>query len=174
MRSFDELERMWSEQPAPPVGRGTVRVICLRLPGGGHDAPARAALSPDGGVHGDRWAADADRVVDYQVTLMMDKVRALIASPDQPADIAGDNFLVELDLGEDALPVGARIRLGTALLEVTPEPHTGCKTFSARFGQDALRWVNWKDHRARRLRGVNCKVIEAGEVAVGDAVEVVG
>ena len=35
-----------------------------------------------------------------------------------PLDAPGDNFLVDLDLSEEALPVGARLRLGEALLEV--------------------------------------------------------
>jgi MOSC domain-containing protein YiiM len=67
--------------------------------------------------------------------------------------------------------VGTRLRLGEALLEVSPAPHTGCKKFRERFGLDALTWVN--DHRDRRLRGMNCRVLEAGTVAVGDPVAVV-
>jgi MOSC domain-containing protein YiiM len=67
--------------------------------------------------------------------------------------------------------VGTRLRLGEALLEVSPAPHTGCKTFRERFGLDALKWVN--DNRDRRLRGMNCRVLEAGAVAVGDSVLVV-
>ena len=48
-----------------------------------------------------------------------------------------------------------------------PAPHTGCKKFKERFGLDALKWVN--DNRDRRLRGMNCRVVEAGAVAVGDS-----
>jgi MOSC domain-containing protein YiiM len=89
-------------------------------------------------------------------------------------EAAGDNFLVDLDLSEAALPVGARLRVGGAVLEVSAEPHTGCKKFRERFGGEALRWVNHRDNRALRLRGVNCRVVADGEVAVGDAVEVIG
>jgi MOSC domain-containing protein YiiM len=63
--------------------------------------------------------------------------------------------------------------LGAALLEVTPEPHLGCSKFHARFGAGALRWVNHKDHRRERLRGVNLRVLERGLVRVGDRAEVV-
>jgi MOSC domain-containing protein YiiM len=86
-------------------------------------------------------------------------------------EASGDNLLVDLDLSETALPVGTRLRIGTAVLEVSAEPHTGCKKFRERFGLDALKWVN--DHRDRRLRGMNCRVLEAGTVAVGDSAAVV-
>jgi MOSC domain-containing protein YiiM len=37
----------------------------------------------------------------------------------------------------------------------------------------ALAWINDEDGRARKLRGVNCRVIEAGTIRVGDVIEVV-
>lgn len=134
-----------------------------------HETPARAAMTVAGGLVGDRWAID-DRDPLCQVTLMMTGVARLLG---EPLDRAGDNLLVDVDLSESALPVGARLAVGGGVvLEVTPEPHLGCKKFSERFGAAALRWVNLKDHRERRLRGVNCRVVEGGEVAVGDAVVV--
>jgi MOSC domain-containing protein YiiM len=36
-----------------------------------------------------------------------------------------------------------------------------------------MQWVNDERHAARKLRGINCRVLEAGNVRVGDAVEVV-
>jgi MOSC domain-containing protein YiiM len=98
--------------------------------------------------------------------------RMIRVSAEQPLHTPGDNVLVDIDLSEDALPIGTRLRLGQALLEVSPEPHTGCDRFSARFGAPALAWINHKARRARRLRGVNCRVVEAGQVALGDAVVV--
>ena len=62
--------------------------------------------------------------------------------------------------------------MGQALLEVTPEPHNGCLKFRQRFGSDALRLTADKRYRDLRLRGIYAKVIEAGEVAVGDRIEV--
>ena len=99
------------------------------------------------------------------------RVARLVNRNGLPLDAPGDNFLVDLDLSDEALPVGTRLRLGEALLEVSPAPHTGCKTFRERFGLEALTWVN--DNRDRRLRGMNCRVLEAGAVAVGDPVAVV-
>ena len=172
MRTVHELEQLYAESPAPKRRRGIVRKIVVRKGGGVHQEPMLAELSPTGGLHGDRWVTD-DGDVNFQVTLMMWRVAELIASDDCPIRLVGDNFLVDLDLGEASAPVGTRFRIGAALLQVTPEPHTGCKKFRDRFGDAALRWVNDKAHKALGLRGVNCRVLEAGSVAVGDAIEVV-
>ena len=167
MRGYDELERLWRASPPPPRDRGTVRLICLRLGGGVHACPARVRLTPEGGVEGDRWKGSQE----LQVTLMNVRAAELVAAEHAPLHAAGDNFLVDLDLSAEALPAGTRLRLGSALLEVSKKPHTGCSKFNARFGPDALRWVNADDRR--RLRGVNCRVVGAGDVALGDAVEIV-
>ena len=94
----------------------------------------------------------------------------LVRGPDTAVHMAGDNLLVDLDLSEAALPVGARLRAGTAVLEVSDQPHLGCKKFQARFGDEALRWINAEEHRSRRLRGVNCRILAGGRVAVGDPI----
>ena len=166
-----ELEAAWAAAEAAPRSNGAVRLICVRKGDGVHETPERVEVTVDGGVEGDRWATGERPDTDAQITLMNVRVAELIAGVGVPLDAPGDNFLVDLDLSEEALPVGARLRLGSALLEVSPAPHTGCKKFRERFGLDALTWVN--DHRDLRLRGVNCRVVEAGAVAVGDAAVVV-
>ena len=165
-----ELEERWRSAEPAPRGSGTVRLICVRLGDGVHECPERIEVTPERGVEGDRWFSGEDPDLDAQVTLANVRVVELIAGEGVPLHAPGDNFLVDLDLAEDALPTGTRLRLGGALLEVSPAPHTGCKKFSARFGLEALKWVN--DHRDLRLRGMNCRVLEAGSVAVGDPVEV--
>ena len=172
MRSFEVLERLWREAPAPPRRRGTVRLLTLRKGDGRYETPSRGQLSPDEGLIGDRWSRARDPAADHQVTVMEARVAAWLAGSERPLHAAGDNLLVDLDLAQDALPAGARLRVGEAILEVTPAPHTPCKKFGERFGADAVRWVGWKAHAARRLRGINCRVIAGGAVAVGDAVEV--
>jgi MOSC domain-containing protein YiiM len=90
----------------------------------------------------------------------------------QPLFLFGDNLLVDLDLSLANLPTGSRLRLGAAQLEVTPEPHTGCAKFRQRFGADALRFTADRRFRHLRLRGIYLKVVDAGEVALGDSIEV--
>ncbi len=84
--------------------------------------------------------------------------------------LAGDQLYVDFDLGVDNLPPRTRIAVGAAVLEVSAEPHTGCAKFSARFGSDAIRFVNSPVGRALRLRGMNTRVVEPGRVRLGDAV----
>jgi MOSC domain-containing protein YiiM len=91
----------------------------------------------------------------------------------QPLSLLGDNFLVELDLSLGNLPTGSRLRLGEAVLQVTPEPHTGCAKFRQRFGKDALRLTADPRFRNQRLRGIYAKVVRSGEVTRGDPIEVV-
>jgi hypothetical protein len=166
-----EFEAAWAAAEAAPRSSGTVRLICVRVGDGVHETPERVEVTVDGGVAGDRWATGERPDTNAQITLMNVRVAELVAGDSVPLDAPGDNFLVDLDLSEEALPVGAHLRLGSALLEVSPAPHTGCKKFRERFGLDALKWVN--DHRDLRLRGMNCRVVEAGAVAVGDSVAAV-
>jgi MOSC domain-containing protein YiiM len=176
MRSFDELERLWGDVTPAPREHGTVRALCVRRDHGIHDAPDAVELSPETGLAGDLWTRiathDADR--DYQVTVMNAAVAELVAAGRHPIQEAGDNIYVDFEIGAGNLPVGSRFRIGAATLEVTATPHTGCSKFAGRFGQDALRWVNWRLWRERRLRGVNCRVVNGGTVRVGDAVERLG
>ncbi len=174
MRTVDELERLWQESPAISPVRGIVQLICVREAEGVHACPPRVSVTASGGVEGDRWSAGAEPDPEAQVTLMAARVAELVAADHTPLHTPGDNFLVDIDLSEDALPPGSRIKLGSAVLEISAVPHTGCAKFRERFGVDALRWVNHKDHRARRLRGVNCRVVSDGEVAIGDAIELLG
>ena len=85
--------------------------------------------------------------------------------------LAGDNLVVDLDLGTDNLPAGQRLRVGDAVLEMTDAPHTGCNKFVARFGRDAAVFVNAAERRALRLRGRYARIVQAGTVRVGDRVE---
>jgi MOSC domain-containing protein YiiM len=173
MRTFDELESLWATVPAPPRERGTLRLVCRRVEPGVHETPDEAQLSVEAGVVGDRWNPSRDPDREAQVTLMNATVAELVAAGRQPLHEAGDNLLVDFDIGFDNLPPGSRLRIGQAVLEVTAEPHAGCSKFSERFGQDALRWVNWRHWRERRLRGVNTRVIEGGTIRVGDEIELV-
>jgi hypothetical protein len=169
-RTAADLERAWRALVASSARSGAVGLITIRLGDGAHECLARAALSPELGVHGDRWSRGRRRDPGAQVTLMDSRVAEVLAAGGAPLHAAGDNFLVDLDLGEEALPPGTRLRLGGALVEVSALPHTGCKKFRQRLGAAAMDWVNERSSRSRRLRGVNCRVVDPGEVAVGDLV----
>ena len=103
---------------------------------------------------------------------MQTDVAGLIANG-QPLMLFGDNLFIDLDLSEDNLPAGSRVRVGEAVLQVTPFPHNGCKKFLSRFGQEALHFVSTRRLRNRNLHGIYMRVIEAGEGRPGDEVRVI-
>jgi MOSC domain-containing protein YiiM len=92
----------------------------------------------------------------------------LVAGCADHGGLAGDQLYVDLDVSYENLPAGTRLSIGSAVIEVTAEPHTGCGKFARRFGVDALKFVNSKDGRALNLRGVNAKVIVGGIVRLFD------
>jgi MOSC domain-containing protein YiiM len=73
-----------------------------------------------------------------------------------------------MDLSDENLPPGSRLALGTAVLEVSDVPHTGCRKFAERYGTDATKFVNSSEGKRLHLRGINTRVVQAGTVRVGD------
>ncbi len=167
-----ELEQKLGTLPAAPRDAGRVALLVRRRPDKVRETPTRIDLGPDTGVPGDAWGRGEKPDRAAQLTVMEIDVAEMIANG-QPLTVFGDNLFLALDLSVENLPTGSRLRLGRALLEVTAKPHNGCRKFAARFGHDALRLVANPQLRHRNLRGIYMSVVEAGEVAVGDAVAVV-
>ncbi|MEN3303976.1 MAG: hypothetical protein V7603_178 [Micromonosporaceae bacterium] len=152
-----------------PAQVGTVDLIVRRPATDVRETLAEAHLDGTAGLVGDRWARDdADPV--RQIAVMNARVAALLAQSPERWSLAGDQLYVDLDLSEENVPPGTRLALGTAVLEVTAEPHRGCKKFAARFGPDALRFVNSPVGYAMHLRGINTRVVQGGMVRAGDAI----
>jgi MOSC domain-containing protein YiiM len=171
-QSLDRLERQLAAGAGAPVETGRVVLIVRRGEGGRRETPERVHLGCDVGLPGDAWGRRVERKPDGQLTVMQSDVAQLIANG-QPLALFGDNLFLELDLSRGNLPPGTLLRVGKATLEVTSKPHDGCHKFRARFGADALRFVSKPDLRPRNLRGIYMRVLEDGEVAVGDVVTVI-
>jgi MOSC domain-containing protein YiiM len=170
-----ELEAGLDEIQRSPASEGTVELIVRRPAEGEREVLEEAVLDLDEGLVGDRWWAKAQASEesgnqDTQITVMNARVIALIARERERWPLAGDQLYVDFDLRPENLPAGTRLALGSAVIEVTDEPHTGCAKFSGRFGSDAIRFVNSPAGRARRLRGMNTRVIEPGRVRSGDTI----
>ena len=165
-----ELEAGLDHIRASPRDAGTLEMIVRRPRSGEREVLAAARLDPDEGLVGDRWGAKLPRFTEQQLTLMNSRVIALVAQDRARWPLAGDQLYVDFDLSIEALPPGSRLAIGSALLEVSEQPHTGCAKFSARFGSDALRWINSPVGRDLRMRGMNARVVRGGTVRAGDVV----
>ena len=119
----------------------------------------------------DAWGRQEERDHRTQLAVMNQRVAALIANG-QSFALFGDNLVLDLDLSMDNLPAHSRLKVGEAVVEVTPEPHNGCSQYAQRFGTDALRFISSPERRALRLRGIHLHVVEPGEVAVDAPVTV--
>jgi MOSC domain-containing protein YiiM len=170
-RGPNPLEDHLRQLPPPPADRGLVVLIVARPQVDERRTPAHCRLTPECGVVGDRWADRESPDPDSQITVMRADVARLLAGG-QSLSLFGDNLLVELDISEANLPAGTTLRVGSALCQVTPKPHTGCAKFLARFGHDALRLTATPAYESWRLRGIHLRVLAAGEVAPGDGIEV--
>jgi len=177
-RIAEELAAGMAAVRAAPRNAGTVEMIVRRSAVDAREVLAEGRLTPEDGLVGDGWRARGSRSTpdgaadpDRQVTVMSSRYVDLLAGGDRSAwPLAGDQLYVDLDLSEASLPAGTRLAIGTALVEVTEPPHTGCAKFSARFGSEALRLANSPEGRALRLRGLHVRVLEAGVVRAGDEI----
>jgi MOSC domain-containing protein YiiM len=169
--TLSDLEQGLGALTDTPRDKGNVFLVVRKGEGGRRVAPDEVWMSPDTGIPGDAWGRRSGRDTDAQLTVMQADVARLIAN-DQPLTLFGDNLFLELDLSSQNLPIGSRVRVGDAILEVTPIPHNGCRKFLARFGGDALRFVSMSELRHRNLRGIYMRVVESGRVRPGDPVEV--
>lgn len=145
---------------------GVVHLLVVREPEERKRVLDEAELTVGEGVVGDRWSSAGDPEKHSQVTLMDSRVVQAIAGKLVPT--SGDNIIADFSLSEDEVAVGQRLRVGDVLLEVTPEPHNGCKKFAERFGIAALRWVNQEPELRRR--GVHARVVRSGVIRKGDVV----
>jgi hypothetical protein len=174
----DELEAGLAEIRRAPATEGVLVLVVRRPAEGEREVLEEGSLDLEEGLVGDMWrwrgskrTGDGSAHPDMQLTLMSARVVDLVADGDRARwALAGDQLYVDLDLSEENLPAGTRLALGSAVIEVTPEPHTGCTKFHARFGADAHTFVNTKKHRHLRLRGLNARVVQPGTVRAGDAI----
>ena len=162
-----ELEAGLARLPEAPKNRGRLMLISSRQPDGARETPSRVRLTSEEGVPGDGWNRRPPRDPEAQLAVIRMDLAQLIAGG-QPVTHSGDNLYVDLDLTAENLPTGTRLRVGEAVVEVTPNPHDGCLKFKGRFGQDALVFVQAPSTRHENRRGIYWKVVEPGDARVGD------
>jgi MOSC domain-containing protein YiiM len=173
-----ELEAGLEQVQRSPANDGVLEMIVRRPSTGVREELGEAELDPAAGLVGDTWAqrgsrrtVDGSAHPDMQINVMNARVAALVAQHRSRWALAGDQLFVDLDLSEANLPAGTRLAIGSAVIEITAEPHTGCGKFAERFGADATAFVNAAEHRSLHLRGINARVIQRGTIRSGDRIE---
>jgi MOSC domain-containing protein YiiM len=171
------LEAGLPEIRQSPDDAGVLALIVRRPQMGIREVLDEGELDLINGLVGDNWSirgssrkADGSAHPDMQLTVMNARVIALVAQEKERWPLAGDQLFIDLNLGADNVPPGTRLSLGSAVIEVTAQPHTGCHKFVSRFGQEALNFINSPMGKQLQLRGVNTKVVQPGLVRVGDVV----
>jgi hypothetical protein len=174
----EELEAGLEDIYMSPKDVGRINMIVCRPDDDEREVLPEAKLDLAEGLVGDNWktrgsnsTADGSAHPEMQLNIMNSRVIALLAQEQDRWQLAGDQLFIDMDLSDKNLPAGTRLALGTAVIEITAKPHTGCKKFAARFGQDAIKFVNSPLGKELHLRGVNAKVIQSGTITVGDAVK---
>lgn len=179
-RTTEELEAGLDHVLASPGDEGVLELIVARPALGERAVLEVGELSLEVGLVGDTWVnrpgkgtPDGGPDPEMQLNLINARLSALVAAEGttEHRALVGDQLHVDLDLRARNLPAGTRLAVGTAIVEVTDRPHTGCAKFAARFGPQALRFVNVGPGKELRLRGINAKVVQPGTIAAGDLVK---
>jgi MOSC domain-containing protein YiiM len=174
-RTREELDAGLDEVRRSPADAGRLELIVRRPRAGEREVVSQGQLDLVEGLVGDNWltrgsrhTSDGRALPDAQVTVMSSRAVALMAGAKERWPLAGDQLYVDLDLSVDNLPSGTQLAIGSAVIEVTAQPHTGCKLFSQRFGPEATRFANSPLGSQLRLRGINARVVQGGAIRVGD------
>ncbi len=170
----EELEAALDHLRQTPKDDGVLHLIVRRPGVDQREVLEEAELHVTHGLIGDNWSLRGSRRTpdgsahpDMQINIMNSRVTALVAQEKDRWPLAGDQLYIEMDLSKENLPAGSRIAVGSAVLEVSPLPHTGCHKFVSRFGLEAMQFVNSEIGKQMCLRGINARIVQGGTVKTG-------
>jgi MOSC domain-containing protein YiiM len=166
-RTLMELEAGVEEICRSPKNEGRIEMIVRRPIKGLREILKEGELTVGDGLAGDCWKNHSPHP-ETQINVMNARTIALVAGERERWALAGDQLYIDLDLSETNLPPGTQLELGSALIEITAVPHTGCGKFASRFGVDAAKFVNSARGKDLHLRGINARVIRPGVIRTGD------
>ena len=172
-----ELEAGLETVRQSPKDVGTLEMIVRRPRIDGREVLAEGELDLEVGLVGDTWlergssrTTDGSAHPDMQLNVINARLLDLVAQDKARWPLAGDQLVVDFDLSEANIPPGTQLAIGSAIIEVTAQPHMGCAKFVARFGREAMLFVNSPLGKQLHLRGINARVVQPGTIRQGDAV----
>ncbi|MBI3959951.1 MAG: MOSC domain-containing protein [Chloroflexi bacterium] len=173
-----EIEAGLGQVRQSPKDAGVLELIVRRPQVEQRDVLEEGELDLTMGLVGDNWIERGSNRMDngsshpdMQLNVTNTRFIHLVAQAEERWQLAGDQLFMDLDLSEENLPVGTLLAIGSAVIEVTDQPHTGCAKFAARFGNDAQKFVMTPMGRQMRLRGLCAKVVQPGVIRQGDRVQ---
>lgn len=175
--SLEDLDARFAALPPSPCERGAVVQICVRPDIDRRHFPETLDLSETRGAIGDRWErrtwlylSDGRPDPRVQVALMNSRTLSWLQQLTGCTHHPGDTLLVDFDLSKSNLPNGSRLRVGSAVLEISDVVNDACAKFAAHYGRDVFQWIRHAPNRSRRLRGVFARIVTSGQVRRGDAI----
>jgi len=175
--TVEELQAGLPQVAQSPKENGELKLIVRRPVNGQREVLEKGELDLVVGLVGDNWKTRGSRHMpdgsanpNSQVTIMNSRVIGLLAKDEQRWPLAGDQLYVDFDLSASNIPPGTQLAIGSAVLEVTAQPHAGCKKFADRFGAECVEFINSQEQKEKQLRGINSKVVLPGVIRVGDIV----
>jgi MOSC domain-containing protein YiiM len=177
-RTTAELETQLDHLRAAPQQAGSLEMVVRRPAVDEREILDEGLLDQLDGLVGDNWLERATSVaiaegrhLKAQLNVMSARMVQFLAPTVAEQAMAGDQLFLDLDISVANLPAGARLAVGDeAVIQVTDKPHNGCAKFTARFGYEAMAFVNSPVGKELRLRGFNARVIEGGVIRPGDKV----
>lgn len=168
--TIKEIENQLADVLESPKDNGTLNLIVCRPRTGEREVLETGELDIEKGLIGDDWLF-IDGNPETQLTIMNSRIASLLAQDENRRKLAGDQLFIDLNLTDENLPTGAKLEIGTAIIEITAQPHNGCKKFVERFGLDVMNFVNSPIGKQFHLRGIYAKVIKSGTIQQGGSVK---
>ncbi|MBY6059296.1 hypothetical protein [Leisingera daeponensis] len=162
---------------AAPKDDAAIDSLCFRPGYCERLFPASLQLSAARGIEGERWLKapwlklpDGSPDPRIQVSILSKRVMDLCWRDREGTVHPGDTIVADLDLTEANMPVGTRLQVGGAVVEVSDKFNTACAKWRDRYGAENLAWINHRPYRPLRLRGVLCRIVADGEVRASDRI----
>ena len=160
-----------------PKDHAPILTLCVRPAEGERTFVSQLELDTKLGVVGDRWSrktwlhtAEGNPDPRIQVCLLGSRVLQLIRRDPDAMTYPGDNIIADMDFSEANLPVGQRLQVGSAVLEVSDVFNTACSKWQERHGKESIRWINLPENKPHRFRGILCQVVQGGVAKLCDTI----